>query len=105
MSIISIVILRCDGVQDCESGEDEKNCATCTFADDMCGWSPSSDYFLWERVLPNTPPGSLPNTDHLNGTGHIVKLKVNAGGVDTNISQFRTNELGPFAPACALEFR
>ena len=41
---------RCNFVNDCSNGEDERDCGDCDFETSPCGWEDdSTGYYIWAR--------------------------------------------------------
>lgn len=93
----------CDFIIDCPNGEDEKNCGSCDFEVDTCGWFDNSygDHF-WNRSLARD---TFISNDHTSGTpnGSFAFYELSDGAFN-GLSRLFTPELGRTGSHCEFRF-
>jgi hypothetical protein len=93
----------CDFIIDCPNGEDEKNCGSCDFEMDYCGWYDNSygDHFWNKSVAGDT----LISYDHTLGTpnGSFAFYELSDGAFN-GLSRLFTPKLGRTGSHCEFKF-
>ncbi|CAJ1072730.1 MAM and LDL-receptor class A domain-containing protein 2 [Xyrichtys novacula] len=94
--------LQCDYKPDCEHGEDEVCCGSCTFEGDQCKWSDTgAGQSRWQRQKASN--NTEPPTDHTTGTGYYMRVNFTQGSTQSE-ARLQSPTLSPSSLYCQIQF-
>nr|XP_020447005.1 MAM and LDL-receptor class A domain-containing protein 1-like isoform X2 [Monopterus albus] len=101
-NVCILITLQCDYHPDCPQGEDEDGCGPCTFENDQCQWTDTSDGLSkWQRQKANN--NTEPPTDHTTETGYYMRVHFSQGSTQTE-ARLQSPLLPPSSPYCQILF-
>lgn len=97
-----LAALQCDYHADCPQGEDEAGCGPCTFENDQCKWTDTSDgQSTWQRQKASND--TEPPADHTTHTGYYMRVNFSQGSAQTE-ARLQSPPLPPSSLYCQILF-
>ena len=96
----------CNFIKDCLDGSDEKDCGTCDFETNTCGWYDAGYNIQWIRQTGPSTNLLGPQIDHtlLNSFGSYM-LTINKNGLSENLAAVLLSKpVGSMSDYCTLSF-